>query len=40
MQDPKMMVAIAWNPLGFHLLDAPPKGSTFNAEYHRVNILT
>jgi hypothetical protein len=24
---------------GFHLLDALPKGNTFNAEYYRVNIL-
>jgi hypothetical protein len=35
-----MMVTIAWNPLGFHLLDALPKGNTFNAEYYRINILT
>jgi hypothetical protein len=34
------MVTIAWNPLGFHLLDALPKGNTFNAGYYRVNILT
>jgi histone-lysine N-methyltransferase SETMAR len=39
IQDPKMMVTIAWNPLGFHLLDALPKGNTCNAEYYRVNIL-
>jgi hypothetical protein len=35
-----MMVNIAWNPLRFHLLDALPKGNTFNAEYYRVNIRT
>jgi transposase len=34
------MVTIAWNPLGFHLLDAFPKGNTFNAKYYYVNILT
>jgi hypothetical protein len=34
------MVAIAWNPLGFHLLDALPKGNTLNAEYYRVHIRT
>jgi hypothetical protein len=34
-----MMVTITWNPLEFHLLDALPKGNTFNAEYYRVNIL-
>jgi hypothetical protein len=27
IQDPKMMVTIAWNPLRFHLLDALPKGN-------------
>jgi hypothetical protein len=40
IQDPKMMVTVAWNPLGFHLLSALPKGNTFNTEYCRVNILT
>jgi hypothetical protein len=35
-----MMVTIAWNPLGFHLLDAFPKGNTFNDEDYRANILT
>jgi hypothetical protein len=40
IQNPKMMVTIAWNPLGFHLLDALPKDNTFNAEHYRVNILT
>jgi hypothetical protein len=39
IQDPKMMVTVAWNPLGFHLLDTLPQGNTFNAEYHRVIIL-
>jgi transposase len=34
-----MMVTIAWNPLGFRLLDALPQGNTFNAEYYRVTIL-
>jgi hypothetical protein len=36
----QMMVTIAWNPLGFHLLDALPKSNTFNAEYYNVNLLT
>jgi histone-lysine N-methyltransferase SETMAR len=40
IQDPKRIMTIAWNPLGFHLLDAFPKGNTFNAEYYRLNILT
>jgi hypothetical protein len=35
-----MMVAIAWNSPGFHLLDALPKGNTIDAECDRVNILT
>jgi hypothetical protein len=35
-----MMVTIAWNPLGFHLFDALPKGNTLNINYYRVNILT
>jgi histone-lysine N-methyltransferase SETMAR len=35
-----MMATIAWNPLGFHLLDALRKGNTFNAEHDCVNILT
>jgi hypothetical protein len=34
------MVTIAWNLLGFHLINTLPKGSTFNGEYYRVNILT
>jgi histone-lysine N-methyltransferase SETMAR len=33
------MVTITWNPLGFHLIVALPKGYTFNAEYYRDNIL-
>jgi hypothetical protein len=36
--DCKMMVAIVWNPHGFHLIDALPKGQTFNATYY-VNII-
>jgi hypothetical protein len=34
------MVTIAWNPLGFYLVNALPKGNAFNAESYRVNILT
>jgi hypothetical protein len=30
---------IAWNPFGFPLIVALPKGRTFNAEYYRDNIL-
>jgi hypothetical protein len=32
------MVTIIWNPHGFHLIDALPKGQTFNATYY-VNII-
>jgi histone-lysine N-methyltransferase SETMAR len=39
IQDRKIMVTIAWNPLGFNLIVALPKGCTFNAEYYRDNIL-
>jgi hypothetical protein len=35
-----MMLMIVWNPLGFHLLDTPPQGRTFNPEYHPDSILT
>jgi histone-lysine N-methyltransferase SETMAR len=35
-----MMVTIAWNPMGFHLLDALPRGNTLNAKYYRVDIVT
>jgi hypothetical protein len=34
-----MIQTIAWNPLGFYLLDVLPKGKTFNAEYYCVDIL-
>jgi hypothetical protein len=30
---------IGWNPLGFPLIVALPKGRTFNAEYYYDNIL-
>jgi transposase len=40
IQDKKIMVTIAWNALGFHLVEALPKGRSFNAEYYRDNILT
>jgi transposase len=33
------MVTIAWNPLGFPLIVALPKGRTFNAQYYRESIL-
>jgi hypothetical protein len=39
IQDRKIMATIAWNPLGFPLIVALPKGRTFNAEYYPDNIL-
>jgi hypothetical protein len=39
IQDRKIMVTIAWNPLGFPLIVALPKGCTCNAEYYRDNVL-
>jgi transposase len=35
-----MMMTIAWNPLGFQILDALLKDNTLNADYYRANILT
>jgi hypothetical protein len=40
IQDTKMMVAITWNRLEFHVLDALPKATTLNPDDFRVNILT
>jgi hypothetical protein len=34
------MVTIPWNSLGFRVLDALPKGTTFDAEYCPDNSLT
>jgi transposase len=39
IQDRKITVTIARNPLGFPLIVELPKGSTFNTEYYRDNIL-
>jgi hypothetical protein len=40
IQDRKIMVTIAWNPLGLPLIVALSKGGTFNTEYYRHNILS
>jgi histone-lysine N-methyltransferase SETMAR len=37
--DRKLMVTIVWNPQGFHLVDAFPKGQKFNASYYIDRIL-
>jgi histone-lysine N-methyltransferase SETMAR len=39
IQDRKIMVTIAWHPLGFPLIVALPKGGIFNARHYRDNIL-
>jgi transposase len=39
IQDRKIMVTIAWSPLGFPLVMALLKGRTFNPEYYRDNIV-
>jgi histone-lysine N-methyltransferase SETMAR len=39
IQDWKIKVTIAWNPLGFPLIVSLLKGCTFNAEYYCDNIL-
>jgi hypothetical protein len=39
IQGRKIMVTIAWNPLGFPLIVTFIQGHTFNAEYYRDNIL-
>jgi hypothetical protein len=39
IQDGKIMVIIAWNPLGLPLIVTFLKGRTFNAECYRNNIL-
>jgi histone-lysine N-methyltransferase SETMAR len=38
-RDRKMMVTIVWNPQGFHLVDALPKGQKFKADYYIDRIL-
>jgi hypothetical protein len=39
-RDPKVMLTITRNPLGFHSLNVLPKGRIFNAEYYPDNIFT
>jgi hypothetical protein len=34
-----MMIAIVWNPSGFHLIKLRPKGFKFNASYYVTQIL-
>jgi hypothetical protein len=34
VQSPKFMLTVVWNPIGFHILKAFPKGRKFNAQYY------
>jgi hypothetical protein len=34
VQSPKFMLAVVCNPIGFHVLEAIPKGRKFNAQYY------
>jgi hypothetical protein len=39
VQSPKFMLTVVWNPIGFYVLKAFPKGRKFNAQYHTNDIL-
>jgi hypothetical protein len=39
VQSPTLMLTIVWNPSGFHIVKALPKGGKFSAQYYRNNIL-
>jgi hypothetical protein len=39
VQSPKFMLRLMWNPIGFHVLKALPKGRKFNAQYYTNNNL-
>jgi hypothetical protein len=39
VQSPKLMLTVVWNPIGFHVLKALPKGRKFNAQYYVNDIL-
>jgi hypothetical protein len=36
IQSPKFMPTVVWNPIGFHVLKALPKGRKFNAQYYYI----
>jgi hypothetical protein len=40
VQSEKVMIAIVWNPSGFHLIKFLPKKFKFNASYHVAQILS
>jgi hypothetical protein len=39
IQSPKLMLTIAWNPAGFHVIAFLPKGCKFNAQYYISEVL-
>jgi hypothetical protein len=39
VQSPKLMLTIGWNPSGFDIVKALPKGGRFSAQYYPNNIL-
>jgi hypothetical protein len=39
VQSPKVMLMVVWNPIGFHVLKAIPKGRKFNAHYYTNHVL-
>jgi hypothetical protein len=40
VQSPKVMLTVVWNPIGFHVLKALPKGRKFNAQCYTNDILS
>jgi hypothetical protein len=40
IEDSEMIVTLAWNQLGFHLVEALAKGRIFHAQYYRDNTVT
>jgi hypothetical protein len=38
-QSPKFMLTVVWNPIGFHVLKALPKGRKFNVQYYINDIM-
>jgi hypothetical protein len=39
VQSSKFMLTTMWNPIGFHVLKAFPKGGKFNAQYYTNGIV-
>jgi hypothetical protein len=39
VQSPKFMLTVVWNPIGFYVLKALPKGGKFNGQYYTNDVL-